>query len=692
MSSKSKKSTKKGAAGGGSKKKAKKQRVSLRDQLKASKSGQSIADTEKTTDPVGALNSDWFKNAKEADKWKAKWECMQSLMGFCCGDSFGNAALPEKFDENGKAGDVIALFAKWLNDENHIFTRQHILKLLIPFSNSYSKAHWKKGNKLAEALIVKQWQEKKHGFLPLVTPALIAVYIASGSQLKKWKEYLVQSMDSPQGQVRMSCWDFLAKICILSKQDKALKTRGPKDVELFINDSQIIEQLKNTILNDKEKEVRDSCAKFIYGAKQICNKIAILESAYKEILNDKRASMALDIAADLFNSDKQVLSGGKPLDDTLITQKVEKKQAKQKKKQASSRKNNMRAMIAMAKKQAAESGGGGAIEIAAVGGGKATDAGGNDQGQEEEEEDEEDEDQSEDEEPPKKETPSTPHKKEKESKSKSKRNGGGGKGGGMKALMNKYKKDSKKKPKEAEPVADSEESEEEKEDSESVDSEEEREKERERKKKEREQQRKEREQERERKREERRKERELEKERERERKRKEEDSKKKKKRRGKYSDSESDEDADSESNDSDEDDEEEDNRSRHKNKGKGKARGRNKHNRRNLDESRTDTIDDSQSSAQTSLKTSKTEFLELSEKVNVISQNIETLQSGMNGMERKMTDIAKSNNSKSGMSTKTEEKIMKILAQLQKDVKIMKNDISYIKACWEDAESVPSDD
>ena len=78
---------------------------------------------------------------------------------------------------------------------------------------------------------------------------------------------------------------------------------------------------------------------------------------------------------------------------------------------------------------------------------------------------------------------------------------------------------------------------------------------------------------------------------------------------------------------------------------------------------------------------------ELTEKVDIISQNVETLQSGMSGMERKMSDISKNNQSKSSK----EEKIMKILAQLQKDVKIMKNDISYIKACWEDAESVPSD-
>eukprot|EP00483_Globobulimina_turgida_P013306 UN13330 len=186
--------------------KGKNKRVSIRDQLRAAKSGQNVSDSDKSSDPIGSLDSEWYKNAKEADKWKEKWECMQALMGFCCGDSFGNQELPQKFDDHNRAGEVIAIFAKWLNDENHIFTRQHILKLLVPFSNSFAKQHWKKTNKLAEGIIIKQWAEKKHGFLQLVTPALIAVYIISGAQLKKWKEYLIQSMDSPQAQVRMSCW------------------------------------------------------------------------------------------------------------------------------------------------------------------------------------------------------------------------------------------------------------------------------------------------------------------------------------------------------------------------------------------------------------------------------------------------------------------------------------------------------
>eukprot|EP00485_Elphidium_margaritaceum_P009252 CAMPEP_0202691904 /NCGR_PEP_ID=MMETSP1385-20130828/6464_1 /ASSEMBLY_ACC=CAM_ASM_000861 /TAXON_ID=933848 /ORGANISM="Elphidium margaritaceum" /LENGTH=698 /DNA_ID=CAMNT_0049347365 /DNA_START=45 /DNA_END=2141 /DNA_ORIENTATION=- len=697
MSSK-KKST---AVTKGASKKAKKNRPSVRDKMRAAKSGG--GDTaDKTSDPIGALDAEWWKNAKEADKWKPRWDCMQQLMAFASGDAFGNADIPEKFDDNSKANEVIAFFAAWLMDEMHVFTRQHILKLLIPFGNSFGKTQWKKSNKLAEALIIKQWTEKKHGFLPLVTPALIAVYIASGSQLKKWKEHLLLAMDSAQGQVRMSCWDFLAKICILSKQDKALKTRGPKDVELFINDDKIIESLKNTILNDKEKEVRDACAKFIYGAKQICSKIAVLDAAYKEILNDKRASMALDIAADLFNNDQKILSGAKPADPSDISKKVELKQARQKKKQGASRMSNMRAMIAAAKKEAAKSGGGGAIEVvaaASTGGG----GGGDSKTATPAAAAEDSAPSSPSASPP----PSSPAKKT----SSAPRKSGNAKNGdmpkpmrkntGMAALMEKYKKDAEKKQKtkdvqNAEDDDDDDEDEEEEEtqqkaaakveedDSEksgddSEDSEDgrerQRQKERERKKKERERQKREKEKERERKKKER------EKEKERERARKERHNK----RRKHKADTDSDEDDDGSDDEmkeaedevdvaSDEDEDEASTSSKRRNKKHKKPQrgGNNK--------------------ASSSSKASKSEIAELSQKIDSISENVDGLQNGMRGMERKMTDMSKANESaKSGIKSKTEEKIMKILSQLQKDVKILKNDISYIKSCWEDAESVPSD-
>merc|ERR1712130_729974 len=277
--------------------------------------------------------------------------------------------MGDSFDDNSKAGEVIAIFAKYLNNEKHIFTRQHILKMLVPFGNSFGKTHWKKCNKLAEGIISIQWAEKKHGFNQYVTPALIAVYIASNAQLKKWKDLLIDAINSPQAQVRCCCWSFLVSICILSKQSGSkLKSRGPKDVQLFINDEQIIELLKHTILNDKDKDVRDACAKFIYGAKKICSKISSLEDAYKQILKDKRASMALDIAADLFENDKNALIGNGDSsgnNEAALAKKVEAKRNKELKKQKASRKNNMRAMIAKARKEAAKQGGGGKIEVAA---------------------------------------------------------------------------------------------------------------------------------------------------------------------------------------------------------------------------------------------------------------------------------------------------------------------------------------
>eukprot|EP01084_Bolivina_argentea_P192382 330284_1 len=88
-----KKSTKNSKRG-----KSKKTRSSVRDQMRKRKGvgGDEIA--EKSSDPIKSLDSEWWKNAKEADKWKPKWECMQTLMGFASGDQWGKTALPEKFD------------------------------------------------------------------------------------------------------------------------------------------------------------------------------------------------------------------------------------------------------------------------------------------------------------------------------------------------------------------------------------------------------------------------------------------------------------------------------------------------------------------------------------------------------------------------------------------------------------------
>merc|ERR1712228_620313 len=410
-------------------------------------------------------------------------------------------------------------------------------------------------------------------------------------------------------------------------------SRGPKDVQLFINDDQIIELLKHTILNDKDKDVRDACAKFIYGAKKICSKISVLEAAYKELLNDKRASIALDIAADLFNDDKNVLSG-KGSNNEAIAKKVEAKKNKAKKKQSASRKNNMRAMIAKARKEAAKQGGGGKIEIASSASTKGK--------QQMSSSDSDD---------------SNDNVNDKRTKQKQ-----------IKSV--KKKKYQISDDDDSDSVNDDDDDKSENDCESSEDSEDERlKREREREKK-----RKERQQERQRKK--------MEKEKELKRKKKEIQMAKEKRRRRskqKYSS-----DSDNDSSTATDSDSESSNDSDYKKRKRGGKQ------RKHLNESKTDRVDVTKSSAKT--KTSSLgELQNLRKKVDAMSQNVQTLQNGMKHMDQQITSVAKNSQTKSGMSSKSEDKIMRILATLQKDVKIMKNDIAYIKACWEDAESVPSD-
>eukprot|EP00483_Globobulimina_turgida_P012793 UN12817 len=195
-------------------KKKKKKHIGIREQMRLAKKGVMVADAEekKTDDPVGSCTNEWFKKGKSADKWKEKWECMQELMEYATGDSFGNQEMPKKFQNNKQAKNVLDLLCKWLNDDNgHIFTRKHILKLLIPFGKSYDKSCWKKANSMARGIMQKQWMEKQPKFLPIVTPALIAIYEGSQAKLSSWKGDLVEAMKSEQSQIRMSARDFLAK-------------------------------------------------------------------------------------------------------------------------------------------------------------------------------------------------------------------------------------------------------------------------------------------------------------------------------------------------------------------------------------------------------------------------------------------------------------------------------------------------
>eukprot|EP01083_Nonionella_stella_P119499 357247_1 len=347
-------------------KRKKKKHIGIKEQMRLARKGVKIADSEekKRDDPIGSCTAEWYKEAKKATTWKPKWEAMQALMTYATGDSFGNQPMPKQFRPNKKAGDVMAFFAKWLNDETgHIFTRKHIMRLLIPFSKSYDKSCWKKSSSMARGLMTKQWMEKQPKFLPIVTPALIAVYEGSQAKLSAWKSDLVDAAKSEQPQIRMSLWDFLAKICIVGDLGdfNISSSKTNKDIKDVLNDGSLMKALQHALLEDQDKATRDAAATFVYSARQLTGGTGRLK--YNDIREDKRAGNALGLAPDMYDRNKRILRGQQAPTDEDIAKKQERKQARGTVKQKTKRKNNMRAEIMAAKRKAKEQGGGGKIFV-----------------------------------------------------------------------------------------------------------------------------------------------------------------------------------------------------------------------------------------------------------------------------------------------------------------------------------------
>merc|ERR1719361_1921115 len=117
-----------------------------------------------------------------------------------------------------------------------------------------------------------------------------------------------------------------------------------------LNDGSMMSALKHALLEDQDKATRDAAAKFVFGARNLTGGTGRLK--YDEIRQDKRASMALDVASDLYNRDVRILKGLKAPTD----EEIAKKQAKSSQKDARKRKNNLRAQMRAARKLAKKTG------------------------------------------------------------------------------------------------------------------------------------------------------------------------------------------------------------------------------------------------------------------------------------------------------------------------------------------------
>ena len=127
-------------------------------------------------DVLKNVNKDWIISAQNANTFKKRYECTKGLMERVCGDS---SKIPPKFNKNTDPSKILMIFAKWLNVETHIVVRKHILQLLISFGQTnYNVSVWRECiDDMVQNLMNKQWIEKKRGFVPFATVALIAIYM-----------------------------------------------------------------------------------------------------------------------------------------------------------------------------------------------------------------------------------------------------------------------------------------------------------------------------------------------------------------------------------------------------------------------------------------------------------------------------------------------------------------------------------
>lgn len=192
-------------------------------------------------DPIAILSdSNWFSEARSASNHKEIWHSLKRFMLTLSGDELGREDVPNRIGWNPDHEALIKLLAKWLRDCDHINSRKHILKILVPFCKTFP-LNEAISKELSSNLIQQQWKETKFGFRALVTSALLSVYYASECDLDEWKSMLIPAMKS-RSDVGIQIWHFLAQICILaaSSRSTAKKERARWDIEELLSDRKII--------------------------------------------------------------------------------------------------------------------------------------------------------------------------------------------------------------------------------------------------------------------------------------------------------------------------------------------------------------------------------------------------------------------------------------------------------------------
>ena len=129
-------------------------------------------------DLIGTLSNEWWAKAQAAEKWKPKYECMKEVFEILTGNDEINVEIKDDIADHKKSDDFLKILVKWMAEENHVFTRIAIFRLMpklieaVPTEtlNKYVPV-------MLKTILTKQWREQKAGLLQLINPTLIRLWI-----------------------------------------------------------------------------------------------------------------------------------------------------------------------------------------------------------------------------------------------------------------------------------------------------------------------------------------------------------------------------------------------------------------------------------------------------------------------------------------------------------------------------------
>eukprot|EP00486_Rosalina_sp_Unknown_P000386 CAMPEP_0201564432 /NCGR_PEP_ID=MMETSP0190_2-20130828/2720_1 /ASSEMBLY_ACC=CAM_ASM_000263 /TAXON_ID=37353 /ORGANISM="Rosalina sp." /LENGTH=760 /DNA_ID=CAMNT_0047980613 /DNA_START=97 /DNA_END=2376 /DNA_ORIENTATION=+ len=260
-------------------------------------------------DLVGALKQKWWNNAKDASKWKPKYECINEIFNILTGNEEVNVEIQCGISDHEKADDLMRILTEWLVNENHIFVRIGILRIMPKLIEGFSKKIiMKYQTELIETIMTKQWRERKRSILVLTTPILIALLLKTGFILNddKYRGHLISALKHRAKESRYSAADFIAKATMYRSNKRQIAT--------LCENAQLGTLISKLAQCDKDREVRLAACRVFYGleAAGILKERWInraLPARLEVLEKDKFGRRNLQIAAKEYNKQKTMISG-----------------------------------------------------------------------------------------------------------------------------------------------------------------------------------------------------------------------------------------------------------------------------------------------------------------------------------------------------------------------------------------------